>query len=132
MRDGRIVEVMEVVGVVGVEGSRVLFERYLPLHDTVLKRYRVAWAAPRCGPPGSLLPARARPCWGGIAADRPPLGRARGGGGPPEGGVLGAEPLEPKRHATPFFIDSIETLRLETRLPGPVHCHSVECPDRGL
>ena len=21
-----------------------------------------------------------RPCWGGIAADRPPLGRARGGG----------------------------------------------------
>ena len=34
MRDGRIVEVMEVVG---VEGSRVLFERYLPLHDTVLK-----------------------------------------------------------------------------------------------
>ena len=39
MRDGRIVEVMEVVG---VEGSRVLFERYLPLHDTVLKRYRVA------------------------------------------------------------------------------------------
>ena len=39
MKDGRIVEVMEVVG---VEGSRVLFERYLPLHDTVLKRYRVA------------------------------------------------------------------------------------------
>ena len=39
MRDGRIVEVMEVVG---VEGSRVLFERFLPLHDTVLKRYRVA------------------------------------------------------------------------------------------
>ena len=39
MRDGRIVEVMEVVG---VEDSRVLFERYLPLHDTVLKRYRVA------------------------------------------------------------------------------------------
>ena len=34
MRDGRIVEVMEVVG---VEGSRVLFERYLPLHDTVFK-----------------------------------------------------------------------------------------------
>ena len=33
-KDGRIVEVMEVVG---VEGSRVLFERYLPLHDTVLK-----------------------------------------------------------------------------------------------
>eukprot|EP01044_Picomonas_judraskeda_P010541 COSAG03_NODE_1364_length_4251_cov_4.775771_3_plen_70_part_00 len=29
--------------VVGVEGSRVLFERYLPLHDTVFKkRYRVA------------------------------------------------------------------------------------------
>ena len=40
-KDGRIVEVMEVVG---VEGSRVLFERYLPLHDTVLKRYRVAIA----------------------------------------------------------------------------------------
>ena len=39
VKDGRIVEVMEVVG---VEGSRVLFERYLPLHDTVLKRYRVA------------------------------------------------------------------------------------------
>ena len=38
-KDGIIVEVMEVVG---VEGSRVLFERYLPLHDTVLKRYRVA------------------------------------------------------------------------------------------
>ena len=34
MRDGRIVEVMEVVG---VEGSRVLFERFLPLHDTVFK-----------------------------------------------------------------------------------------------
>ena len=33
-----------------------------------------------CGPAGSLLPARVRPCWGGIAADRPPLGRARGGG----------------------------------------------------
>ena len=33
---------MEVMEVVGVEGSRVLFERYLPLHDTVLKRYRVA------------------------------------------------------------------------------------------
>ena len=31
--------------VVGVEGSRVLFERYLPLHDTVLKRYRVARTA---------------------------------------------------------------------------------------
>ena len=44
MRDGRIVEVMEVVG---VEGSRVLFERFLPLHDTVLKRYRVASAAQR-------------------------------------------------------------------------------------
>ena len=42
MRDGRIVEVMEVVG---VEGSRVSFERYLPLHDTVLKRYRVAFGA---------------------------------------------------------------------------------------
>ena len=39
VKDGRIVEVTEVVG---VEGSRVLFERYLPLHDTVLKRYRVA------------------------------------------------------------------------------------------
>ena len=35
VKDGRIVEVMEVVG---VEGSRVLFERYLPLHDAVLKR----------------------------------------------------------------------------------------------
>jgi len=42
VRDGRIVEVMEVVG---VEGSRVLVERYLPLHDTVLKRYRVARGA---------------------------------------------------------------------------------------
>ena len=39
MKDGRIVEVTEVAG---VEGSRVLFERYLPLHDIVLKRYRVA------------------------------------------------------------------------------------------
>ena len=39
MKDGRIVEVMEVVG---VEGSRVLFERSRPPHDTVLKRYRVA------------------------------------------------------------------------------------------
>ena len=38
-KDGIIVEVMEVVG---VEGSRVLFERFRPLHDTVLKRYRVA------------------------------------------------------------------------------------------
>ena len=45
-KDGIIVEVMEVVG---VEGSRVLFERYLPLHDTVLKRYRVALTRP---PPG--------------------------------------------------------------------------------
>ena len=26
------------------------------------------------GAAGSLLPARVRPCWGGIAADRPPLG----------------------------------------------------------
>ena len=33
VKDGRIVEVTEVVG---VECSRVLFERYLPLHDTVL------------------------------------------------------------------------------------------------
>ena len=41
MKDGRIVEVTEVVG---VEGSRVIhvFERYRPPHDTVLKRYRVA------------------------------------------------------------------------------------------
>ena len=38
-KDGIIVEVMEVVG---VEGSRVLFGRFRPLHDTVLKRYRVA------------------------------------------------------------------------------------------
>ena len=34
VKDGIIVEV---TGVVGVEGSRVLFGRYLPLHDTVLK-----------------------------------------------------------------------------------------------
>ena len=34
VKDGRIVEVTEVVG---VEGSRVSFERYLPLHDTVFK-----------------------------------------------------------------------------------------------
>ena len=53
MRDGRIVEVMEVVG---VEGSRVLFERYLPLHDTVLKRYRVA----NCVPGNHVLPQRLR------------------------------------------------------------------------
>ena len=40
VKDGIVVEVTEVVG---VEGSRVLFERYLPLHDTVFKkRYRVA------------------------------------------------------------------------------------------
>ena len=39
VKDGIVVEVTEVVG---VEGSRVLFERYLPLHDIVLKRYRVA------------------------------------------------------------------------------------------
>ena len=32
VKDGIIVEVTEVVG---VEGSRVLVERYLPLHDTV-------------------------------------------------------------------------------------------------
>ena len=37
--EGRVVEVMEVVG---VKGSRVLFERFRPPHDTVLKRYRVA------------------------------------------------------------------------------------------
>ena len=43
VKDGRIVEVTEVVG---VEGNRVLFERYLPLHDTVLKRYRVAIRVP--------------------------------------------------------------------------------------
>ena len=40
MKDGRIVEV-EVV--VGGRGSRVRFERYLPLHDAVLKRHRVAF-----------------------------------------------------------------------------------------
>ena len=34
VKDGRIVEVMEVVG---VEGSRVLFERFRPPHDTVFK-----------------------------------------------------------------------------------------------
>ena len=34
VKDGIIVEVTEVVG---VEGSRVLVERYLPLHDTVFK-----------------------------------------------------------------------------------------------
>ena len=39
VKDGIIVEVTEVVG---VEGSRVLFERYRPPRDTVLKRYRVA------------------------------------------------------------------------------------------
>ena len=39
VNDGIIVKVMEVVG---VEGSRVLFGRFRPLHDTVLKRYRVA------------------------------------------------------------------------------------------
>ena len=42
MNDGRIVGVMEVVG---VGGSRVLFERYRPPHDTVLKRYRAATLA---------------------------------------------------------------------------------------
>ena len=39
VNDGIIVKVMEVVE---VEGSRVLFGRFRPLHDTVLKRYRVA------------------------------------------------------------------------------------------
>ena len=33
---------MELMEVVGIEGSRVLFERFRPPHDTVLKRYRVA------------------------------------------------------------------------------------------
>ena len=51
-KDGRIVEVMEVVG---VEGSRVLFERYLPLHDTVLKRYRVAGHEGQKGKSASIL-----------------------------------------------------------------------------
>ena len=37
--DGIIVEVTEVVG---VEGSRVLVERYLPLHDTVLKLWPIS------------------------------------------------------------------------------------------
>ena len=46
MKDGRIVEVTEVVG---VEGSSVLFERYRPPHDTVLKRYRVAEPIHRSG-----------------------------------------------------------------------------------
>ena len=62
-KDGIIVEVMEVVG---VEGSRVLFERYLPLHDTVLKRYRVATRhrAPACRHatcPGAGVPRLAMP-----------------------------------------------------------------------
>ena len=34
VKDGRIVEVTEVVG---VEGSRVIFERYRPPSDTVFK-----------------------------------------------------------------------------------------------
>ena len=41
VNDGIIVKVMEVVGVEGT-CSRVLFGRFRPLHDTVLKRYRVA------------------------------------------------------------------------------------------
>ena len=68
MRDGRIVEVMEVVG---VEGSRVLFERFLPLHDTVLKtvscsawrglaRFSIATLACR---PRAPSPRRARAFW---------------------------------------------------------------------
>ena len=31
----------------GDQGSRVLFERFRPPHDTVLKRYRVATVSPR-------------------------------------------------------------------------------------
>ena len=52
MKDGRIVEVTEVVG---VEGSRVIFERYRPPHDTVFKTVSCGdtivsppWR-PRCG-----------------------------------------------------------------------------------
>ena len=69
MRDGRIVEVMEVVG---VEGSRVLFERYLPLHDTVLKRYRVA-SDMRAQRTASSLVTRGR------EPARPTASRARAG-----------------------------------------------------
>ena len=39
VNDGRIVEMTEVVG---VEGSRVIFERYRPPRDTVLKN-GIAW-----------------------------------------------------------------------------------------
>ena len=82
MRDGRIVEVMEVVG---VEGSRVLFERYLPLHDTVLKRYRVA-------PPSPLAAAAVR------AHRSPPTAHTRAAGGQPgcPGGKQVRE-LQPQR-----------------------------------
>ena len=57
-KDGIIVEVMEVVG---VEGSRVLFERFRPPHDTVLKRYRVArcWRSPMLRDGGLCVCARA-------------------------------------------------------------------------
>ena len=44
VNDGIIVKVMEVVG---VEGSRVLFERFRPPHHTGLKRYSVAVAPGR-------------------------------------------------------------------------------------
>ena len=46
VKDGRIVEVTEVVG---VEGSRVIFERYRPPRGTVLMIKRcIAWRA-LCG-----------------------------------------------------------------------------------
>ena len=43
VNDGIIVEVMEVVG---VEGSRVLFERYRPPRDTVLRRQPIGEQLP--------------------------------------------------------------------------------------
>ena len=78
MRDGRIVEVMEVVG---VEGSRVLFERYLPLHDTVLKRYRVASRPCVCQrltvrPTHQRAAARTRGCTYHQLARSPPTARS--------------------------------------------------------
>ena len=51
MKDGRIVEVTEVVG---VEGSRVIFERYRPPHDTVFKKTVSCGAAAPLGVEGTF------------------------------------------------------------------------------
>ena len=94
-KDGIIVEVMEVVG---VEGSRVLFERYLPLHDTVLKRYRVAMdapAPPACLPRAMLAPRRASRSHSPEREDR--TRRLRSQSPSPAPQLLRAAPGRPRR-----------------------------------